>query len=402
VRGTSLLAVAGFVGAMTWCTACSEAEPVIVFDSTADPAPSSTEPGGVATTSGQSGIPEATAVPSTVPEAEWVDATGNLVGLDSTCENVGGVTAWEGTGAMIASIALQGLWTTADTGSSWAPMGSGAGSVELRNRNRSVIIDPDDSSRIWLSGTGDGGGVFRTDDAGETFRPLGEGFAAGRLSVDTSDPQRLVLVVVDEARNGVLRSRDGGVTWTDISAGLPYNFGQVVAPLVIHEDTLLLGSRDGPLAGVFRSEDGGETWMRSFNGGVSGAPLRRADGSIAWLREYGTGLIVSRDAGVTWQANEGGGIAWTSGSLAELPDGRLVTFGLQQVLLTSDEGVTWRPMGPPLPFLPNGIAYSPHDSAFYIWHHDCGFEPSYPVLPGSIMTLSFVLPEPGTSASQPS
>jgi hypothetical protein len=321
-------------------------------------------------------------------ELAWTDVTGDLEGLDSECENVGIVASDAGADRMIASVAGNGLWSLPIGGDDWEPLAADASSA-VRNRVRSLIFDPDDPSRMWVSGTAREGGVRRSDDAGVTFALLGSEFGAGRLSVDFADPDRSTLLAVDETNNEVLRSVDGGMSWDPISLELPYDVGQIVAALALDETTYLIGTRDASLSGVFRSEEGGATWDRVHAGGVAGSPLVRDDGSIVWLVEYGGGVIVSADNGADWQENDGGGVSWTAQHLVELPDGRLATFGLQQVLLTADEGVTWRPYGPALPFYPSGIAFSAADSAFYVWQSQCGFEESYPVLPESIMRLEF-------------
>src|SRR5688500_5973530 len=149
---------------------------------------------------------------------QWIDATGNLVGLASECDNLSLVATREATGELIAAVALQGVFASGDGGATWtrlAPAQTGG----TTNRARSVLFDPDDPERVWLSGPGVGEGVYRSDDGGSSFTLLGEGFGAGRASVDFADPERRTLLAVVEGQPTVLRSADGGASWSDVSAG---------------------------------------------------------------------------------------------------------------------------------------------------------------------------------------
>jgi hypothetical protein len=64
-----------------------------------------------------------------------------------------------------------------------------------------------------------------------------------------------------------------------------------------------------------------------------------------------------------------------SGPLTELPDGRVVALGKDNLLATTD-GKSWKPIGDPLPFKgmncgTYGFAYSAAIKTFFINHNDC-------------------------------
>ena len=115
------------------------------------------------------------------------------------------------------------------------------------------------------------GGVWKTDDAGRTWRPLFDGQptqSIGALAVATSDP-RVIYVGSGEGLqrpdlsvgNGIYKSTDGGETWEHL--GL--RDGQQVPALLVdpHDPkrvfAAVLGHPYGPNPerGVFRSNDGG-------------------------------------------------------------------------------------------------------------------------------------------------
>ncbi len=103
------------------------------------------------------------------------------------------------------------------------------------------------------------------------------------------------------------------------------------------------------------------------------------DGTIYWA--LGTSLAKSTDGGASW-AQVGSGLQDLAP--AQLPDGRLVSASGNTLVVSSDGGSTWSAFGPPLPYVPADVIYSPTDGAFYISHWDCGSV----VLPDAIMRLT--------------
>ena len=122
-----------------------------------------------------------------------------------------------------------------------------------------------------------GGGVFKTTDAGMSWANVSDGFfdagSIGAVTVADSDPS-VVYVGTGSACPrgnispgiGMYRSDDAGTTWKHI--GLD-DAGQI-AKLAVHPDdpdlvyAAVLGHIFGPneQRGVFRSRDGGKNWEK--------------------------------------------------------------------------------------------------------------------------------------------
>src|SRR6187401_2686015 len=122
-----------------------------------------------------------------------------------------------------------------------------------------------------------GGGVWKTTDAGLTWRPVGDKqiktSSVGSIAIAPSNPD-VVYAGMGETElrgnviqgDGVYRTSDAGKTWT--SLGLEKT--QAIARIRVHPSNpdvvyvAALGNPYGPNPerGVFRSKDGGKNWER--------------------------------------------------------------------------------------------------------------------------------------------
>ncbi len=323
--------------------------------------------------------------------ADWVDVTGNLAGLESTCGNVSYVSAHPATGLVMAGIAAQGLWALdEDDGGEWSSLGAGGGSDPIVNRTSWIEYDPLDEDRFWESGAY-GEGAFRTDDGGETFERLGDLRHLDHVSVDLTDDDRSTLLAGGHETRAIHLSTDGGRTWDEISDPLPADVGFTAFPIVLDDSTFLVGTYRGSDAGIYRTTDRGETWEQVHDVPISGPPVV-VDDTIYWLQSQGGGVAVSADGGEEFNAL-GVPTGGRPSTLRLLPDGRLLTHDASSLLLSDDGGESWQPFGPPLPFEPRGVTSSAARGALYVWQFTCNFgDEGNPVLPESIMELDLLEP----------
>lgn len=322
----------------------------------------------------------------------WVSVTGNLAGMASECGNMSFLSSRPDSDALIAGIALRGLWVSASATAPWSALGTGPGSAVIINRPSSIVYDPAHPATFWESGIYNGAGVYRTDDDGVTFTQLGSVGHFDLLSVDLSDPSRRTLLAGGhEAGRRLLRSLDGGNGWVDLGPQLPAAAGDTSYPLVLDAQTYLVGSNRGTGSGVFRSTDGGNTWTTVYGAPIRAKPLVGSDAAIYWILDNDSGLIRSTDGGAHFTLAAGGGaLATTSGpALLELPDGRLAALGQGYVVVSRDHGSSWQRVGSPLPYLPVGMVYSRFRKSFYVWRFDCAATAVQPVPAEAIMSLPF-------------
>src|SRR3954451_1019902 len=149
------------------------------------------------------------------------------------------------------------IWRSRDDGASWKAV-----SPVLDGGVISAIEVADSDSKRVYAGT-ENGGIFRSDDGGETWSAniAGTelpGFAITRLTVSPRDEDVLYVTVANFGPSHVFRSTDGGHHWADIDKGqlprVPHHACVVIEGGGV--DRVYVGSD----AGVFGTEDGGLTW----------------------------------------------------------------------------------------------------------------------------------------------
>lgn len=169
------------------------------------------------------------------------------------------------------------------------------------------------------------GGVYRTEDGGRTWVPHNRGirtdFLPGpepefgqcvhKIAVDAGDPDRLYA----QNHGGVFRSDDAGDSWTSISKGLPADFGfPIVAhphrPGTIYVYPLIADIERFPPEGkpaVWRSRDAGETWEETGPGLPDEAWTVVLRDAFSADHADPTGLYVGTRHGAIWASNDEGG-----------------------------------------------------------------------------------------------
>jgi photosystem II stability/assembly factor-like uncharacterized protein len=207
------------------------------------------------------------------------------------------------------------------------------------NRVSAVVGEPGNPNVYYFGAAS--GGVFKSEDAGHTWRPIFDDqsvMSIGALAIAPSDPN-VLWAGTGEAfirsnvsiGNGVYRSTDGGDHWTHMGLEGSGRVGRIVIhptdPDVVF--VAAAGHMYGPQEedrGLFRTTDGGESWERVlFSGPNSGAIdvvmdpgnpriLFAATWQMriwTWGRESGgpqSGLWTSRDGGDSWTRLEGRGL----------------------------------------------------------------------------------------------
>jgi hypothetical protein len=161
------------------------------------------------------------------------------------------------------------------TGPNWQP---GAGGMCLHT----IILDPSNPRRMWIAISA--AGAFRTDDGGNTWKPINRGLRSPYIpDADAEIGHCVHHVAMHPKKPGVLfmqkhwdvmRSDDSGDNWTEVSGNLPTDFGFAIdvhahEPETIYVVPIKSDSEHFPLEGklrVFRSRSGGNEWEAMTKG----------------------------------------------------------------------------------------------------------------------------------------
>lgn len=158
----------------------------------------------------------------------------------------------------------------------WQP---GAGGLCLPT----IILDPTDEKRIYVAISA--AGAFRTDDGGETWRPINKGLVSrGELPEDEPEvghcvhnlamhPSRPEVLYMQKHWD-VMRTDNRGDLWHEVSGNLPSDFGFPIEvhahePETIYVVPIESDSKHFPPEGklrVYRSRKGGNEWEALTNG----------------------------------------------------------------------------------------------------------------------------------------
>ncbi len=198
-----------------------------------------------------------------------------------------------------------GFYYSANDGGNWAARNNGLTGDALQIHNMSAA-----GALVYISTKG---GVYKSTDSGLNwsfvFAPKnadGQNLAASRVFVDQTTPSTVYAAVfntnavgVSIASNGVWKTTDSGVNWTQ----LPGMAGKKVRDIRIVGsgiDKALVASAwdEGAAGGVFFSEDGGQTWQ-PFSVGLTSNLIN----SITEHDTYGA-YLATRGAGLFSLVNE--------------------------------------------------------------------------------------------------
>jgi photosystem II stability/assembly factor-like uncharacterized protein len=176
------------------------------------------------------------------------------------------------------------LFKTTDGGQTWKELPNlrsvkghlwqpGAGGMGLHT----ILLDPKNANRIYVAISA--GGAFRTDDGGESWKPINQGLQSPyslpdpdaevghcvhRIALHPSNPDVLFM----QKHWDVLRTDNSGDLWSEVSGDLPSDFGFPIdvhahEPETVYVVPIKSDSEHFPPDGklrVYRTRGGGNEW----------------------------------------------------------------------------------------------------------------------------------------------
>jgi len=199
-------------------------------------------------------------------------------------------TIWVGTGENVGGRHVgfgDGIYVSHDDGKTWKNKG-----LRASEHLSKIIVHPENPDVIWVASQGPlwskGGqrGIYKSVDGGTTWKKtLGddEWVGATDLVMDFTNPDVLYAATWQRHRtvaaylgggpgSGIHRSVDGGLTWTELTEGIPQsNLGKIGLAISPFDPDVLYAAieLDRTKGGVFMSTNKGSSWTKQSDA-VSG------------------------------------------------------------------------------------------------------------------------------------
>jgi len=229
-------------------------------------------------------------------------------------------------------VASGGLFKTTDSGATWTPITDGkiplgsTGSIAVADSDPNVIYLGTGSDGV-RSNVSTGRGVYKSTDAGETWKFVGlyNTGQIGAVRIHPANPDIVWVAAGGDAfrsneERGIFKTIDGGKTWrkvlfisdavgamdVELQPGNPNVVYAWMSHLERKPWTIISGSREG---GFYKSTDGGEHFTKIANGlpneliGKANLAVTAANPSRIYAlieAKPGGGFYRSEDAGQTW------------------------------------------------------------------------------------------------------
>ncbi|MCX7878254.1 MAG: T9SS type A sorting domain-containing protein [Ignavibacteria bacterium] len=176
---------------------------------------------------------------------------------------------------------------------------------DISGRCVTIKYDPVNPNVIYVGAAF--GGVWKSTNGGFNWFPLTDfevSLSSGSIAIDPTNTS-IIYYGTGEATysavsyygRGILKSTNGGTTWTNYTTGLPsltYCSRLVIRPGFPNQLLAAMGT-----SGLYRSTDAGVSWTQIVAGRCDDV-IFAPGGTVAYIVGSGTGYRISTDGGVTF------------------------------------------------------------------------------------------------------
>jgi len=237
-----------------------------------------------------------------------------------------------------AGSASGGIFKSEDRGQIWSPIFDQAkslsiGDISIYNNDPNIIYAGTGESNAGGGSLAyDGQGVYRSDDAGESWKELGPQKigSIGKIVIDPNNADIVYIAAMGElfknnAERGVYKTVDGGGTWQQ-TLTVSDSTGAIDLAIDPRDGNIIYAAMwerirrpynrqyGGKTSGVYKSVDGGATWNELSNGlpqeesnkGRIGLAISESHPDILYAYYANSdgslnGVYKTEDAGVSWE-----------------------------------------------------------------------------------------------------
>jgi photosystem II stability/assembly factor-like uncharacterized protein len=287
------------------------------------------------------------------------------------------------------TVAGSGIFKSTNGGESWSAVNTG---LPPNTFFSSLLIDPGTPSNVYATGSVPQNGgpasfvIVKSMDRGETWNALNASLPVNTslrlLAIAPTTPSTLYAMGSlsgpgGPPSQGILKSTDGGQSWTAVDTGLP-STASIVSMVLDPKDAaaiyLAVVFSFAQAGGILKSTDGGKSWGAISTGLPANTPIQAlaidpVTSSTMYLIADGT-LFKSTDGGTHWNKAATGLAAVDVGALAVNPFDIGVVYAAagNSLFKSADGGTSWNKLftfqlsiapGAPFspPFLPDSPTY---------------------------------------------
>ncbi len=254
-----------------------------------------------------------------------------------------------------------GVYKSTDAGRTWTHVGLRSSQHVPR-----ILIHPTTPDIVYVAAMGplwtSGGerGVYKSNDGGRTWNrvlAINETTGITDLVFDPTNPDIIYAAAMQRERkawsfvsggpaSGIFKTTDAGATWRRLERGLPAgDKGRIGLDVSLSQPRTVYAYVNAQEGGVFRSDDGGESWTRQSN--ISSLPwftgqVRVDPKNPDRVYHIGQALSVSTDGGRQWERIAGSTHADFHAMWIDPNDPNHMAVGNDGGYYASyDGGVTW-------------------------------------------------------------
>ncbi|MBP7867813.1 MAG: hypothetical protein KA419_17930 [Acidobacteria bacterium] len=232
--------------------------------------------------------------------------------------------------AIYAGTMSDKVFKSVDAGVTWVPASTGIPDGPIGT----LVVDPAAPQTLYATS---GPFVYKSVDGGGNWVQAAQ--VSSNIQSMTADPFTPDKFFVGTESHGVLKTVNGGTTWTSANFGLPTAFVYRILAHPFLPNTLYAGTVSH---GLYRSIDGAQTWQPVNNGLRNAAVLSLTAHPATPVAYASANFSIYRtdDAGESWERTVFDGMAY---GLAFRPESPTTAFAVagSSFYGTTNGGATW-------------------------------------------------------------